>query len=175
MRAVCVSSAGREGSQKQTQSSAEAFPVSSAASGTCQGEKDGSAPEPGEGFGYWGDCWVRGAVWGYQLLPRHSSSLLCLSHMGLWVLEKAKPLEAFLCPPVNTDLVQFNMHTPYSGRTVGKRSDCLMSLDQDISLPQLLYAPSTWLLKHQALHQMEQQHIRTQAGSSWQARYLWTG
>lgn len=114
VRAVCGSSAGREGSQKQTQSSAEAFPVSSAASDTCQVKKDGSAAEPGEGFGYWGDCWVRGAVWGYQLLPRHSSSLLCLSlsQMGLWVLEKAKALEAFLCPPVNTDLVQFNMRTP---------------------------------------------------------------
>lgn len=131
MRAVCVSSAGREGSQKQTQRSAEASPVSSPASGTCQGGKDGSPAEPGEGFGYWGHCWVRGTVQG----PGHSSSLVCW--MGF-----RKALEAFLCPPVHAGLVQLNIIL-----REGKRGDCLVSLDQDMSLPQLLYAPSTLLLK----------------------------
>ena len=100
---------------------------------------------------------MRGAVEGYQLVLGHGSSLLCLSvnQMGLQILEKAEPLELFLCPSVNTNLAQFNMCMLYPWRSMDIRCNCLTSLDQEIPLPQLLYTPSTLLLKHQALHQME--------------------
>lgn len=100
---------------------------------------------------------MRGAVQGYQLVPGHSSSLLCLSlnQVGLQVLEKAKPLEVFLCLSVNANLVQFKMCMLYPWRSMDVRYNCLTSSDKEIPLPQLLYTSSTWLLKHQALHQME--------------------
>lgn len=50
-----VSSSDGEGSKKQAQSSAVAFSASSAASSLRQGEEDGSAGEPEEGFRCRGD------------------------------------------------------------------------------------------------------------------------
>lgn len=48
------------------------------------------------------------------------SSLLCLSlnQVGLQLLEKARPLEFFLCPSVNTNLAQFNMCRLYPWRSM---------------------------------------------------------
>lgn len=61
---------------------------------------------------------MRGAVQRYHLVPGHGSSLLCLclNQTELQVLEKAKPLELFLCLSVNPNSVQFNMWCTHGGQ-----------------------------------------------------------
>jgi len=93
----------------------------------------------------------------YQLLSGHGSFLFSLgfNQLQLQDLGEGKQLEFFLCPPVNTNSVQFNVCVLHPWRSMNMRRNYFIFLDQEIPVPQLLYTPSTLLLKHQALHQTE--------------------
>lgn len=104
-----VSFADRESSKNRTQSSAEASCVSWAASGRRRLDLLQSLQQA---LGARGTCQgkrcVRGAVQG-------TSSRLALAVLFVFeleqVLEKAKPLEVFLCSSLKTNSVQFNVCT----------------------------------------------------------------